>query len=124
MRLANALLAAVLVFFAALQANDPDPLHWGGAYLLAAAFPLLAALPRRGGRAPPLARIPVLRLGGWVAVGLFLLGFASLAGTIGRDWIHVEEAREALGYLICAGAVGFALLATRRRPSGRAVTRS
>jgi hypothetical protein len=118
-------LGAVLASFAALQLNDPDALYWSGVYLLAAAFPLLAALPRRDGAPPPpLTRFPALRWGGWAAAGLFLLGFASLAGSIGKDWVHVEEAREALGYLICAGAVGFALLATRRRPSGRAVTRS
>ena len=109
MRAANALLSALLLFFAALQHNDPDPLYWGGVYLLAAAFPLLA-LPRG---ALPLSRLPPLRLAAWLGTGLFLLGFASLAHAIGADWIHVEEAREALGYLACAGATAFALLATR-----------
>jgi hypothetical protein len=40
---------------------------------------------------------------------LFLVGFAWLAPTISRDWLHVEEAREALGYLICAVSTGLAL---------------
>jgi hypothetical protein len=53
-----------------------------------------------------------------VAIAWFLLGFASLAGTVGADWIHVEEAREAFGYLICAAATGFALLMARRRDRG------
>lgn len=110
MRVANTALGAVLLLFAALQYNDPDALYWGAVYVLAASFPILALL-----RARPLARLPALRMGAWAAAGLFLLGFASLAGTIGADWIHVEEAREALGYLICAGATAFALLSARTR---------
>lgn len=107
-RTANIALAAITIFFAVLQYNDPDPLYWGAVYLLAALFPLLA-LPR----AAPLSRMSVLRVAGWLCTALFLLGFASLVGTISADWIHVEEAREALGYLICAAAAGFALFSTR-----------
>jgi hypothetical protein len=114
MRVANTALGVVLLFFAALQYNDPDALYWGAVYLFAAGFPLLALA-----RPESLARLPALRLAAWLCVGLFLLGFASLARTIGADWIHVEEAREAIGYLICAGATAFALFASRggaRRP--------
>jgi hypothetical protein len=120
MRAVSMLLGLVLLFFAVLQYNDPDALYWGGVYLLAAGFQLAVLL-----RGRPLARAPVLRLAAWLCIGLFLLGFASLAGTIGPGWIHVEEAREAFGYLICAGATGFALLATRARRSLRpGLTRS
>ena len=119
MRIANGLLGAVLIFFAALQYNDPDPLWWGGAYLLAAAFPLLALGPQA-----PLSQLPLLRLAGGIAALLFLLGFAWLAPTIGADWIHVEEAREALGYLICAAAVGCALYATGDHAARRRLIRS
>ncbi len=119
MRIANGLLGAVLIFFAALQYNDPDPLWWGGAYLVAAAFPLLAM-----GREAPLSQFPVLRVAGGITAVLFLAGFAWLAPTIGRDWIHVEEAREALGYLICAAAVSFALYASSDFAARRHLIRS
>lgn len=36
MRWLNAVLVAILLFFAALQHNDTDPLFWGPAYGLAA----------------------------------------------------------------------------------------
>lgn len=55
-----------------------------------------------------------MRLGAVVSAGLFLLGFAWLAPTIGRDCIHVEEAREALGYLISAVSTTVALWTGRR----------
>jgi drug/metabolite transporter (DMT)-like permease len=119
MRVANAVLGAILIFFAVLQYNDPDALWWSVVYLIAAAFPLLAI-----GRNAPLWRLPVLRLAGGIVLVLFLLGFASLLPTIGTDWIHVEEAREALGYLICAGAVGFALYASGDRAARPRVIRS
>jgi hypothetical protein len=119
MRIINALLGAVLIFFAALQYNDPDPLWWGPVYLLGAAFPLLAL-----GRDAPLSRLLVLRVIGGISVVLFLLGFAWLAPAIGADWIDVEEAREALGYLICAGAVTFALYASGDRAARTRLIRS
>ena len=91
MRWLNAALAAILLFFAALQYNDPDPLVWGPIYGLAAVWSLLAAW------RPALLGGFLVRLGATVSAVLFLLGFAWLAPTIGRDWIHVEEAREAFG---------------------------
>ncbi len=117
MRTANMILAAVLIFFAVLQYNDPDPVFWGAVYLLGAVFPLLAAL-----RSRPLTRIPALRWAGWISLVLFLIGFLFLAGTISANWIHVEEARESLGYLICAGATGFALFSSRPRGAVRAAS--
>jgi len=119
MRTSNLLLGAVLIVFALLQYNDPDPLWWGAVYLLAAAFPLLAL-----GRDAPLSRVPALRVAGGISVPLFLLGFAWLAPTIGADWIHVEEAREAFGYLICAASVAFALYASGHRAARARLIRS
>jgi hypothetical protein len=119
MRTANLLLGAMLIVFALLQYNDPDPLWWGAVYLVAAAFPLLAL-----GREAPLSRLPVLRVAAGISVALFLLGFAWLAPTIGADWIHVEEAREGLGYLICAVSVVFALYASGGRAARARLIRS
>jgi apolipoprotein N-acyltransferase len=110
MRIVAGVYAAILVFFALLQYNDPDPLYWGAVYLLAALWPALAVW------RPDQLRQPAWR---WAAIGsgvLFILGFLWLAPTIGRDWIHVEEAREAIGYLLCLLGVLLALWTVRQRP--------
>jgi hypothetical protein len=102
MRWLHIVLSVVLIIFAALQYNDPDPYFWGPIYGLAALWALL------GGRT-------AVRLGAVACAVLFLVGFAWLAPTISRDWLHVEEAREALGYLICAVSTGLALWTGLRR---------
>jgi hypothetical protein len=109
MRWLNAAFAAILLFFAALQYNDPDPLVWGPMYGLAAVWSLLAAW------RPALLGGFLVRLGATVSAVLFLIGFVWLAPTIGRDWIHVEEAREAFGYLISAVSTALALWTGRRQ---------
>ncbi|SMF20568.1 Transmembrane family 220, helix [Alteromonadaceae bacterium Bs31] len=43
-KLLHLLLAALLVYVAYLQLNDPDPLFWAPLYLLAAAVPLLSVI--------------------------------------------------------------------------------
>ncbi len=109
MRLVNGVLAAILIFFAVLQYNDPDPLVWGFIYLLGAVWPAIAALaPHKYGERPP------VRIGAWLSVAFFALGFLWLAPSIGRDWIHIEEARESLGFLICAVATLVALWTAAR----------
>lgn len=97
MRWLCGVLAAILVLFAYLQIDDPDPWVWGLIYLLGALWPAIAALsPERFAIRPP------VRWGAWLSVAFFAIGFFSLAPTIDSEWIHVEEAREALGYLLCA----------------------
>jgi hypothetical protein len=109
MRYLHAALCAVLVVFAALQYNDPDWYYWGPVYLLAAAWSFLAF------RRPEfLARAPLARIAAPASLGLFLIGFAVLARHLGPGWIHVEEARESIGYLICAAATALALWDGRR----------
>jgi hypothetical protein len=104
MRWLHIVLGAVLIIFATLQYNDPDPYLWGPIYGFAALWALLAAW-----RPALLGGRTAVRLGAITCAILFLIGFAWLAPTIGRDWIQVEEAREALGYLICAVSTGLAL---------------
>ncbi len=117
MRWLNAVLAAILVCFAALQYNDPDWYFWGPVYLVAAGWAGLAAW-----QPAVLSGRAITR---WLAVAsaaLFLVGFASLEPAIGRDWIHVEEARESLGYLICTVSTALALWAAWRRPGARVLS--
>ena len=109
MRWLHAVLGVILIFFAALQYNDPDPYFWGPVYGFAALWALLAAW-----RPALLGGRSAMRLGAVACAILFLIGFAWLEPTIGRDWIHVEEAREALGYLICAVSTGLTLWTGRR----------
>lgn len=109
MRLLSGILALVLVFFAYLQLDDPDPHVWMPIYLVGALWPAIAALaPDRYA-----VRRPV-RIGAWLSLAGFLAGFLWLAPTIGRDWIHVEEARESIGFLLCAVATLVALWTAAR----------
>lgn len=112
MRIANGVLCAILIFFAVLQYNDPDALLWFLIYAIAAVWPGLAA-------AKPdfVATSRPVRLSGTIAVVACVVGFFVNAGTIGSNWIHVETAREAFGYVICAAAIGLALYATRSSAS-------
>ena len=113
MRIIHAVLCAMLILFAVLQYNDPDWYYWAPVYLLAAVWSFFAARGPVAWHASPFARV-----GAPISIVLFMAGFASLAGNIGPGWIHNEEAREALGYLICAGATAFAVLDVGRRRLG------
>jgi Transmembrane family 220, helix len=110
MRVVHVVLSAILVFFAALQYNDPDWYYWGLVYLLAAAWSFAAAYGRER-----LGSWPLVRIGGLVCVMLFLAGFVSLASNIGPGWIHNEEAREAFGYLICSVTTALAVFDAQRQ---------
>lgn len=118
MRIANIVISIVLILFAAVQVNDPDALVWGVIYLVGALWPGLAAW-----RPDEFGRSPILRIAAWGSLLAFLVGFAWLAPSIDRNWIHVEEARESLGYAICAAATALALWSVARRP-GTAASRA
>ena len=110
MRTLHYALCAILVIFAGLQYNDPDWYYWGPIYLIAAAWSYLAARQQQRYLSWPIAQY-----GAPLCIALFLIGFAMLAPTIKSGWIHIEEAREAFGYLICAATTAFALWDSRRR---------
>lgn len=107
-RIVNGLLCLILLFFAALQINDPDALLWFVIYAVAAVWPGIAAI-----RPSLLAAHRFLRLAGMVAVALCVVGFFANARTIGADWIHVETAREAFGYAISAVSIAVAVYVSR-----------
>jgi hypothetical protein len=48
------------------------------------------------------------------------VGFLALAPTINADWIPVEEAREAFGYLICSACTLLVVLGGWRRDAAAA----
>jgi hypothetical protein len=111
----EAVLAAVLLFFAHLQHNDPAVLYGFPGYASAA---LLVGL--------EVGRSGILAGTGWrwvlalVVAAACLVGFLALAPTIGADWTHVEEAREAFGYLICSACTLLAVLGGWRRDAATA----
>lgn len=109
MRTIDLVLAAIMLFFAALQYNDPDGLYWFAVYALAAFWCLLPVV-----RPGAIGRSAALRLAVATSVAAFLAGFLWLAPTIDKNWIHVEEAREAFGYLLCALATLTAWFGDRR----------
>ena len=116
MRIVHAALLTMLILFAALQYNDPDRYYWGAVYLLAAAWSWLAMRqPER------FVSWPVARIGAPISIALFLVGFATLASYLGPGWIHIEEARESLGYLTCAATTAFSLWASHLR-AGQSVS--
>lgn len=103
-------LAIILVIFAAVQYNDPDWYFWGPIYLLAAAWSYVAAW------RPALFRTsPAVMYGALLSAALFLVGFVYDAPFIKSGWIHIEEAREAFGFLISAATSIFAVWDSRRR---------
>jgi hypothetical protein len=106
----HAVSSIVLILFAALQYNDPDGLYWGAVYLLAAGWSGLAMW-----KPESFVQWPVARIGAPISIALFLVGFASLASYLGPGWIHIEEAREAIGYLICAATTALSLWTSRSR---------
>lgn len=101
--------ALVLLFFAALQFNDPDPLFWIGLYGLAALGPLLTLF-------RPFNH-PLFWLGvGYCVAGVTLtlgggLAFLPHAGQeplmqhMNPEKPYIEEAREVLGALIALAII-------------------
>ncbi|MFZ5627743.1 MAG: transmembrane 220 family protein [Spirochaetota bacterium] len=113
-----ALAAAYLLFAAAVQYNDPDPLHWMALYGLTA-FCCFAALAGRRwtwllwmllGMSLTEMLITADGLRAWLALGSQNLLTTPMSA--GRPWI--EQSREFLGAAINLGIVGYLLRGARR----------
>ncbi|WP_160328168.1 transmembrane 220 family protein [Solirubrum puertoriconensis] len=106
-------LCLLLVAFAGLQLNDPDPLLWVTLYLLPAATLAWAAarpLPRW---VPAVLALAYLGLSAW----WWPTRFDGVTGPM-NPGTTIEDAREALGLLICASCLGLAAwLGQHRRSS-------
>ena len=104
-----ALFALILIAFAGLQLNDPDPVIWVGFYLICAAVPLLVVF-NKG-----------IRPAFWLAVVICGIELALSAPGAYNYYLHmdqeplmqsmnpekpyIEEAREFLGAFIALGLV-------------------
>ena len=100
----------VLLFFAALQINDPDPLFWIGLYIIGALGPLVTLFR------------PYKSSIFWLGVGYCLAGVALTLGG-GLEFLphageeplmqemsiekpYIEQAREVIGALITLAIIG------------------
>jgi len=126
-RILNLALAALFAASAAAQLNDPDPLLWVPVYGAVAALCAGAAWARF--QFPATVALLAVCLGG----ALYLMpsawhllaqeGPRGLAAPMSAQRPHVEEAREALGLLLAAAALGHLLALARRRQSSPGVRR-
>ena len=119
MRIASGLMAALFVWAAVLQLNDPDPLRWILAYLVAALISAAVAF----GRASVLASaVAAIVFASWfLALAPTLLGAESDAFTSFRmkESQH-EQPREAIGLALCALWCGvLAVWGAKGRPGER-----
>jgi len=114
-RAANGVMAALFVFAAAVQYNDPDPLRWMAIYLAAAAACVLVLLDRLPRWLPLLVGLAALA---WAAtLAPHVLGRVGL-GEMVEAWemkdVRVEEGREAYGLLIIVAWMAVLAAAGRR----------
>lgn len=100
-RAANAVMATLFLFGAAVQYNDPDPLRWMAIYLAAATACVLATLDRMPRMLPILVGLAALV---WMATlaphVLGRVGFGEMVAEWEMKDARVEEGREAYGLLI------------------------
>jgi len=108
-------IAALFVFAALVQYNDPDPLRWMAIYLAAAAACVLALLRRLPRWLPTVVGLAALA---WAAtLAPQVLGRVGM-GEMVEAWemkdARVEEGREMYGLLVVAGWMAVLALAGRR----------
>lgn len=115
--------ATMLVCFALLQLNDPDPVFWTSLYLLAALAPLMHALnkPSRLYRGLVLGAAIGFGLAGLTlvlegaTVYLDHMGDESLIQDMSPEKPYIEDMRELLGTSIALGIVGVYCLLNHRK---------
>jgi Transmembrane family 220, helix len=117
-RVIGALMAALFVFAAALQYNDPDPIQWAAIYLAAAVASILYLVGRLRWYVPVLIALVALVWAGTLARHVWgLIGISQLFEEWEMANPTVEEGREMYGLLIIAfwmAALAIATLKTRR----------
>lgn len=100
--------ALLFLSFAAVQYNDPDGAVWIAAYLFAG----LVSIPPVFGRHTFLPGIGLM---------VYLVWAIALIGSVGANWIEIEEARESLGLLLAAFWMGILLyIWVRKRSAAKA----
>jgi hypothetical protein len=117
MRWVHGLMAALFVFSAVLQLNDPDPLAWVAIYLVAAGLTAVAASGRHPSWRRPAAVCVALVALGWAltvaASSPRLPPLSELVGDWGMYAAGIEERRETLGLLILSAWLAVVALPRR-----------
>jgi hypothetical protein len=104
MKIANLILAVLFALFAAVQYNDPDPLHWMALYLFVAGVCGFAAF-GKSNKYVLWAGIAVCAV--WLAFTLhdFIdwvkMGEPSIVSEMKATEPHIELTREFLGVAVC-----------------------
>ena len=102
-RAANGAMAALFVFAAAVQVNDPDPLRWMALYLAAAAACVLALLHRLPRWVPVVVGLAALAWAATLAPHVLgRVGWGEMVEAWEMKDVRVEEGRETYGLLIVA----------------------
>lgn len=104
MRIANAIMLILFLFWAGFQYNDPDGLLWMAVYGAAAIECILYFM----GRLP---RFLALSYGGLCAVWAVVL---AIAVAVDGEFFFEERGREAMGLAICAIWTAFLVRIPRR----------
>lgn len=122
-RIVSAAMAALLLYFAFVQLNDPDPAVWIGLYLLCALTPLLALFGFRSTTLFWAAIIVCLAAMAWTAGGVVdyvpRSGEESLLQDMSPDKPYIEETREFIGTGIALCLVIVAAIVSRGQGAAR-----
>ena len=102
-RFLNLFFAALVLFGAVVQLNDPDPVRWVAIYMAAAAACVLAALGRRPRLLPALVLVMAVAWAATLAPGVIgRVEFGRMFDAWEMSGSDVEESREMYGLAIIA----------------------
>lgn len=124
-RIVSALIAALLLYFAFVQGNDPDPVLWIGLYLVCALVPLLALFGYRSTALFRVAVVACVAAMAWTVGGVIdylpRAGEESLLQDMSPDKPYIEETREFIGTGIAFCLVILATLVSRGTAEAQAL---
>lgn len=118
MKYLNIFLAVVFLLFAAVQYNDPDPIHWIALYLYTAGICGFAAFGKYN-RYLLWAGLAVITV--WVVLTIpdffnwIKMGEPGIAGEMKATEPYIELTREFFGVLMCWAVVLWQLWRVRKR---------
>lgn len=116
-RVVSGIMAALLIVFAVVQLNDPDPAFWIGLYVMCAAVPLLGLFGYQSrlllGAAIAYCVVAMVITVGGAMDYLPRAGGESLLQDMSPDKPYIEETREFIGTGIALCLIILATIVTR-----------
>ena len=110
MKIINGFLTFLFILFAAVQFNDPDPVHWIALYAFLAVVSGFAIKKKYN---PKILFAGMLLCLIWMAtlfpdfIAWLKMGAPSIVGSMKAETPYIELVREFLGVAICFGALVF-----------------